>query len=80
MAFHTFIFLSRLPFLKEKMSDEVTYATNVIELLTLLGSMISTHPGVRQQIISTIREFWEGGDSEGDVDVPNGMPDSGPLY
>ena len=51
----------RLPFLKEKVSDEVTYAPCVIETLSLLGRMInSTNLSVQRAIVTSVRTLYEG--------------------
>lgn len=62
----------RLPFLKEKMSDEVTFAPCVIETLSLLGRIANTSPNVRQHIISSVRTLYEGSNSD-EVEIPAGM-------
>lgn len=64
-----------MPFLKEKMSDEVTYAPSVIELLTLLGTMVSAGKSKRlgQHVVTSMKTLWEGiRDSSEPVDIPEG--------
>lgn len=58
---HTFSlshFVSSLPFLKEKSSDENTYAPCVIETLSLLGTLMKfeSEP-LRQQIAQAVADF-----------------------
>ncbi|XP_068431375.1 cilia- and flagella-associated protein 69-like isoform X2 [Clinocottus analis] len=51
--------ICRLPFLKEKSSDELTYAQDVIEFLSHLGYLMRvSHAEVRQQIVETVKSFY----------------------
>ncbi|XP_028824040.1 cilia- and flagella-associated protein 69 [Denticeps clupeoides] len=51
--------ICRLPFLKEKNSDEVNYATTVMECLAQLGHMIKLPINdIRQQICRSISSFY----------------------
>ncbi len=55
------------------MSDEVTYAPCVIEILSLFGRMITvaTHPTVRLGVITTVGEFYEGNNAN-TIEIPDG--------
>lgn len=52
-------FVSSLPFIKEKCSDENIYAPCVIETLSLLGTLIKfeSEP-LRQQVARAIADFY----------------------
>ena len=70
----TLLLVYRLPFLKEKMSDEATFAPCVIEIFSLFGRMISesTYHTVRQEIITTVGDFYEGKNAN-EIQLPDGM-------
>ncbi len=47
------------PFLKEKMSDESTYATNVLQILTLLGQIaVHSNDSVRIVVSQSLSAFY----------------------
>ena len=48
-----------LPFLKERSSDENTFAPCVMETLSLLGSMMMLQcESLRQQVAQTVADFY----------------------
>ncbi|XP_030267530.1 cilia- and flagella-associated protein 69 isoform X1 [Sparus aurata] len=48
-----------LPFLKEKASDELTYAQDVIEFLSHMGCLMRVSDAeVRQQIVESVKSFY----------------------
>ncbi|XP_044028745.1 cilia- and flagella-associated protein 69-like isoform X2 [Siniperca chuatsi] len=51
--------ICRLPFLKEKASDELNYAQDVIEFLSHMGCLMRvSDAGVRQQILESVKSFY----------------------
>ena len=59
------LFLPSLPFLKEKSSDENTYAPCVIETLSLLGTLMKfeSEP-LRQQVAQAVANFYSAESNE----------------
>lgn len=61
----TLLELCSLPFLKEKASDENTYAPQMIEMLTTFGQLVcGENDAVRAQIAKTIASFYTQKSSE----------------
>ncbi|XP_051247267.1 cilia- and flagella-associated protein 69-like isoform X2 [Dicentrarchus labrax] len=51
--------ICRLPFLKEKTSDELKYAQDVVEFLSHLGCLMRVSDAeVRQQIVESVKSFY----------------------
>ncbi|XP_034456718.1 cilia- and flagella-associated protein 69-like isoform X2 [Hippoglossus hippoglossus] len=51
--------ICRFPFLKEKASDELKYAQDVIEFISHLGCLMRVSEAeVRQQIVETVKSFY----------------------
>ncbi|XP_070778157.1 cilia- and flagella-associated protein 69-like [Enoplosus armatus] len=51
--------ICRLPFLKEKASDELNYAQDVIEFLSHMGCLMRVSDAeVRQQIVESVKSFY----------------------
>ncbi|XP_075995551.1 cilia- and flagella-associated protein 69-like [Genypterus blacodes] len=51
--------ICRLPFLKEKVSDELTYAKDLTEFLTHIGCLMRVSDSeVRRQICDTVKSFY----------------------
>ncbi|XP_041665535.1 cilia- and flagella-associated protein 69-like isoform X2 [Cheilinus undulatus] len=51
--------ICRLPFLKEKSSDELNYAKGVIDFLSHMGCLMRVSDAeVRQQIVETVKSFY----------------------
>ncbi|XP_070703029.1 cilia- and flagella-associated protein 69-like [Pempheris klunzingeri] len=51
--------ICRLPFLKEKASDELSYARDVIEFLSNMGCLMRvSDTDVRQQIVESVKSFY----------------------
>ncbi|XP_062266619.1 cilia- and flagella-associated protein 69-like isoform X1 [Platichthys flesus] len=51
--------ICRFPFLKEKASDELNYAQDVIEFISHLGCLMRVSDAeVRQQIVETVKSFY----------------------
>ncbi|XP_071355302.1 cilia- and flagella-associated protein 69-like isoform X2 [Trachinotus anak] len=51
--------ICRLPFLKERASDEVTYAQDVIEFLSHMGCLMRVSDAeVKQQIVESVKSFY----------------------
>ncbi|KAK9526497.1 hypothetical protein VZT92_015194 [Zoarces viviparus] len=51
--------ICRLPFLKEKASDELNYAQDVIEFLSHMGCLMRvSHADVRQQTVESVKSFY----------------------
>ncbi|XP_054462555.1 cilia- and flagella-associated protein 69-like [Anoplopoma fimbria] len=51
--------ICRLPFLKEKVSDELNYALDVKEFLSHMGCLMRvSHAEVRQQIVESVKSFY----------------------
>ncbi|KAM9385666.1 cilia- and flagella-associated protein 69 [Pholidichthys leucotaenia] len=53
--------ICRLPFLKEKTSDELNYAPDVMEFLSHIGCLMRVpHDDVRQHIVECVTSFYSG--------------------
>uniref|UniRef100_A0A3B4TZU3 Cilia and flagella associated protein 69 n=1 Tax=Seriola dumerili TaxID=41447 RepID=A0A3B4TZU3_SERDU len=70
--------ICRLPFLKEKASDEVTYAQDVIEFLSHMGCLMRvSDAAVRQQIVESVKSFYS---SVAPKQQPDGLQSTSPGY
>ncbi|KAG7233937.1 hypothetical protein INR49_006347 [Caranx melampygus] len=56
---HEALQICRLPFLKERTSDEAMYAQDVIDFLSHLGCLMRvSHAEVRQQVVESVKSFF----------------------
>lgn len=61
-----------MPFLKERVSDESTYATNALEIFSLLGKLCKeSSDGIRYEIATALSAFYEGKTNE-ELKIPVG--------
>lgn len=61
-----------MSFLKERVSDESTYATNALEVLSLLGKLCKeSTDGIRYEIATAFAAFYEGKTNE-ELELPEG--------
>ncbi|XP_054910997.1 cilia- and flagella-associated protein 69-like isoform X2 [Poeciliopsis prolifica] len=72
------LLISRIPFLKEKASDDLIYPQDAINFLSCLGRLLKIpNPEIQEHVVETVQSFFS---SEASKDLPGGGCTISPLY
>uniref|UniRef100_A0A3Q2PJ34 Cilia and flagella associated protein 69 n=1 Tax=Fundulus heteroclitus TaxID=8078 RepID=A0A3Q2PJ34_FUNHE len=70
--------ICRFPFLKERASDELIYAQDVVDFLSNMGRLMRVpHAEVQERLLQTVKSFFS---SDAPTDLPEDLQPTSPVY